>query len=346
LQRLVHVFPLRLAGESFGLIIINSPREEVFPVSWHSSINFAKTAIIMNLQKEIAVRNAELKYKDSFLKDLMFHHIHPEDDTMEGKMASFFGTSFLPPFVVMVLDRDNIATYEGEGDGDDRVKRPRSGIQMREELHSRVYHFLKVHFGRVHYTSIGGKMVALISLWPAMEENLKQLEHLIDKFRAQYRDERGETLSVAIGNTINEIFNVDQSYKQAKTCIDFAKSSGIEDAFFSWSRLGIMRLLFAASNNKTNREEIRNFVEKYLGKLKELPPKEAIRQLETLKALSRKGWNLKDTAKALHVHYNTIRYRLKMLEELIPYDLQDPEVRVEIYVALKLYHINKELKYF
>ena len=346
LQRLFHVFPLDVAGEYFGLIIIDSPKEQEIPISWHSSINFSKTAIVLNLQREKAVRQVELRYKNSFLKDLMFDHIHREDYTMEEKMASFFGTSFLPPYTVMVIDRDNATPYEGKNKVPVSEPPVLAGLSTREDLYARIYRFLKTKFGRVHYTAIGGKMVILVSLYPDPEKNLSILENLIGEFKSGFLAESNCSLSVAIGCSIDDIFNVAQSYKQAKKCIEFVRSSNIEDALFVWTKMGIMRLLITASSNKSNKEEIRHFVEQYLGGLKNLDTSETIRHLETLEALSRHGWNLKSAAKDMHVHYNTVRYRLSAISDLVPFSLEDPEIRLQISIALKLYYLNKDIKIF
>jgi purine catabolism regulator len=345
ISNLFHVFHLDLTSENYGVIVLNIEKQKTIPLSWHSSINFSKAAIVLYLQKEVAVKQTELKYKNSFLKDLVFHHIHQDDDTIDEKMAIFLGASFFPPFAVMVVDKDNIAFY------DDKKKTisqdPQKNISSaREELYSQIYHFLKIHFGRIHYTSISGKMVALISLCPDYEDNILRLENLLCQFKSIWLKDSNSSISIAIGAPVTDILNVSNSYKQAKTCIDFIRSSCVQDALFIWTKLGIMRLLIATANNKANQEEIKDYIDQYLGGLKRLPQQESLRLLETLEVLLKQGWNLKSAAKEMHVHYNTIRYRLKTLSQVIPVDLENPEARVEIYIALKLYHLNKILRVF
>ncbi len=346
LQSMFHVFPLDVAGGYFGIIVIDSPKDQEIPISWFSSINFSKTAIVLNLQREKAVRQVELRYKNSFLKDLMFDHIHREDYTMEEKMASFFGTSFLPPYTVMVIDRDNIASYEEKNRASVTNPSVLAVLPVKEDLYSRIYRFLKINFDRVHYTAIGGKMVILLSLYPDPDKNLLKLEQMIGKFKSGFLAEHNCSLSVAIGCSVDDIFNVAQSYRQAKKCIEFLRSTNVKDALLVWAKMGIMRLLITASSNKSSKEEIRCFIEQYLGGLKNLDSSEAIRHLETLETLSRHGWNLKSAARDMHVHYNTIRYRLSTIADLLPFDLEDPEIRLEISIALKLYYLNKDLKFF
>ena len=345
ISNLFHVFHLDLTSESYGFIVLNIEKQKTIPLSWHSSINFSKAAIVLHLQKELAIKQTEIKYKNSFLKDMMFHHIHQDDDTIDEKMSIFLGASFFPPYAVMVVDKDNITSYE------ERKKTMTPEFQKnlssaREELYSQIYHFLKIHFGRIHYTSISGKMVALISLCPDYEDNISRLENLLCQFKSTWLKDSNSSISIAIGAPVTDILDVSNSYKQAKTCIDFIRSSGVQDALFIWTKLGIMRLLIATANNKANQEEIKDYIDQYLGGLKQLTPQECSRQLETLEVLLKHGWNLKSAAKDMHVHYNTIRYRLKTLSQLIPVDLDNPETRVEIHIALKLYQLNKILRVF
>lgn len=57
---------------------------------------------------------------------------------------------------------------------------------------------------------------------------------------------------------------------------------------------------------------------------------------ETLKCLAEYGYNREAVAKVMHIHRNTLRYRIKRLEELLNQDLSSPRGRFWIQVALDL----------
>ena len=61
---------------------------------------------------------------------------------------------------------------------------------------------------------------------------------------------------------------------------------------------------------------------------------------ETLKrvllALAKNGFNLKQTAESLHIHTNTLRYRLARSLEVLKIDLDDPEVRFQLQLAVRI----------
>ena len=102
----------------------------------------------------------------------------------------------------------------------------------------------------------------------------------------------------------------------------------------------MIRLLLSASN----KGEIRRFVDQYFEKFKPLNVSIVSEYMETLEILTKNGWNQKASAKELHIHYNTLRYRLQKISQICNYDIENPETRVELSVALKLYNINKNMK--
>ena len=42
-------------------------------------------------------------------------------------------------------------------------------------------------------------------------------------------------------------------------------------------------------------------------------------------------------AEALGVHRHTLRYRMRRIRDLLPADLDDPDVRAELWIALRLH---------
>ncbi|MFZ2049336.1 MAG: helix-turn-helix domain-containing protein [Solirubrobacteraceae bacterium] len=75
--------------------------------------------------------------------------------------------------------------------------------------------------------------------------------------------------------------------------------------------------------------------EQRLAPLSELAPRSRQRLELTLLAWLRNGGNVPATAAELHVHRQTVRYRLTRLRELLGSDLDDPDRRLEIELALR-----------
>src|SRR5690606_1114562 len=76
-------------------------------------------------------------------------------------------------------------------------------------------------------------------------------------------------------------------------------------------------------------------VERALAPLRALPPGAAARAEETLRAWLDAHGDVTATAAALHVHPQTVRYRLAGLREAFGRALDDPAARLELAVALR-----------
>jgi DNA-binding PucR family transcriptional regulator len=72
-----------------------------------------------------------------------------------------------------------------------------------------------------------------------------------------------------------------------------------------------------------------------LAPLAHLRPNQQDRLAETLLAWLRHGRGAGEVAAKLHVHPQTVRYRLRQLEELYGDQLADPDIRFELEIALR-----------
>ena len=61
--------------------------------------------------------------------------------------------------------------------------------------------------------------------------------------------------------------------------------------------------------------------------------------LVTLKLLLEMNFNYSATAADLFIHANTVRYRCEKIEQLLMLDLRDPDVRFNLYAALRVQEI-------
>src|SRR5204863_4542021 len=72
-----------------------------------------------------------------------------------------------------------------------------------------------------------------------------------------------------------------------------------------------------------------------LAPLDDLPPAARERLLDTLAAWLDAHGEARPAAAALHVHVQTVRYRLGQLRDLLGDALDDPQARLELQLALR-----------
>jgi DNA-binding PucR family transcriptional regulator len=83
------------------------------------------------------------------------------------------------------------------------------------------------------------------------------------------------------------------------------------------------------------REPLRELAARALAPLAELTPVARERMRETLRAFLDHRGNAPGMAEALHVHPQTVRYRLRKLRELFGDALDDAEQRFELETAIR-----------
>ena len=77
----------------------------------------------------------------------------------------------------------------------------------------------------------------------------------------------------------------------------------------------------------------RQYAERVLGPVLEYDVDSVL--LSTLEEFLAQGGSWNKTAEVLHVHLNTVRYRIKRVEELLGRDLGSTTDRLDVYLALR-----------
>ena len=103
-----------------------------------------------------------------------------------------------------------------------------------------------------------------------------------------------------------------------------------------FSDLGMVRLLY---NN--DRRELEEFYHETLGELEQYDQELGNDLTTTLKSYLAHSCDLKRTAQALFLHPNTLRYRLKKVEELLEIDLEDLDTKLDLMIAFKIKYLLK-----
>lgn len=123
-----------------------------------------------------------------------------------------------------------------------------------------------------------------------------------------------------------------QGLRQAEHAIDLGTRLGRAGQVISYAELGIYRLLLLVDEMG----ELSRFAGDILGPLIDYDAGHKLDLVRTLSLYLGRHASLKQTARALRVHANTVAYRVKRIERMTGLDLDDADDRLIAHVAVKI----------
>jgi len=158
-------------------------------------------------------------------------------------------------------------------------------------------------------------------------------DHLSSGCLARMRDMFPEVVvTIGIGGTCRDPADIARSYGQARRTIDAVLRLGRRGQVVAFEDLGIHRLLLQVPDLA----ELRAFAAEILGKLGGQERQRGTELLTTLACYFRENSSPQRTARSLHVHPNTVAYRIRRIQEITGIQLDNYRDRLMAQVALEI----------
>lgn len=138
------------------------------------------------------------------------------------------------------------------------------------------------------------------------------------------------SIAVGIGPLAENLRAWRASYLDAAAAADFARLTNSSQTLDA-REIGVYRFLSAPSN----REALRTLRDDILGDLLDYDRRQNGELLATLEGFFNANGHLSQTAEMLHIHRNTLQYRLNRIGELTGLDMTQPDTRLAIQLAVK-----------
>ncbi len=141
--------------------------------------------------------------------------------------------------------------------------------------------------------------------------------------------------SIGLGRVATNLQGISQSYREAQQALEIGRRLFGENQIHSFTHLGVYRLLF----HLDRQSELRDFYRETLGPLLNTDTRGDGTLIDTLEGYFRCNGNLSETARTMHLHRNSLLYRLGRIEEVLGQSLDDSELRLSLQIALKIRHL-------
>lgn len=327
-------FPVCNDKVVYGRLYIKHPcNDTAISDIQQTAIDYAGILLALNTQMRISNSRVEERYRNEFLSDLFLNNIKSEREI--HKRAKLYGWSFPNGGMVVIVDINNVKRLYAQGFDNtasetiEKVVATISDISLKE---------FRTLFGNVQYYKQSDFITYLISCQSydqkSMENRLWQVFRQIQK---HVKEKTHYTVSVGVGTYKENIADISESYQEARYVVRTGNETGQKDTLLFFNHMTTFRLLSAISDYSIKKE----FTEKYLTPVLLYDVDHGSDLFTTLKAAINCGWNLKNAASSLYIHYNSMKYRIAKIGELLDLDMHEHENQLNIELAVKMYTIDK-----
>jgi purine catabolism regulator len=274
-------------------------------------------ALVVN--RDLAVAAVEDKYRADFLRDLVAGRAGRPEQVVEH--ATSLGWDVDRALVVLVLEPDDDPSA---GARTGSVRRP-----LVERQAAALAGAVRVRDPRAAVCGFSGEVVALVGV-----PDDGDVGRLVNQLVAAVRGDGGggrRPFTLGVGRVCPDAAAVPGGYEQARTAVRVGRQVSGTGAVTHFDSLGVYRLLSLVPDPA----ELHAFAAETLGSLAGVDG-EADDMRRTLEVLLETNLNVAETARRLHFHYNTLRYRIAKLERLLGPFTSDATLRLDLALALRV----------
>ncbi|AYY15401.1 PucR family transcriptional regulator [Actinobacteria bacterium YIM 96077] len=280
----------------------------------------AATVAALAVTKQLAITAVEGKYRGDFLRDVLAGRAGGRDHVVAH--CELLGWDIDRELVVVVAELD---PEEGTEPGPDLELRP-----VQERFSTAWQTVVARHDRQAPVVGFAQEVVALLPVPPGGD--VSELVH--DVVRQVSGDGGGgrRQFSTGVSRAVNDPERFPGAYEQARRAVHVGRQVNGFGSVAYFDSLRSFRLISLVQD----RDELRGFVRETLHELAVEDDPEMADLRHTLKVLLDTNLNVAEAARTLHFHYNTLRYRIGKLERILGPFTTDPELRLDLALALKV----------
>ncbi|MFC0450455.1 PucR family transcriptional regulator [Rhodococcus jostii] len=265
--------------------------------------------------RELVVSSVEEKHRANFIRDLLLgrggEHAHVVAH------AKTFGWDLDRPVVVVVIEPDPV--------GEDEPSMPRMPLVERQARA-----FTSAVAGRDTGAAVTALATETVILMGVGTDTMNLVHELVATVRGAGGGGR-RAFGVGVSRPTDSVDGIPALYGQARTALKVGRQITGAWAVTHFDDLGVYRLLSLVDDDR----ELESFAQETLRELT-ADTSEAQDMRRTLEVLLATNINIAETARQLHFHYNTLRYRVVKLEKMLGSFTDHPELRLDLSLALKI----------
>jgi sugar diacid utilization regulator/putative methionine-R-sulfoxide reductase with GAF domain len=311
------IFPIIVKEEILGWFCVVNAVETHLNQLETITCERATTIIALELIKEDEITDMEQSLKGDFLDSLMLNN----DCEFIKKSAERYGYNFEKNHQIIIIDF-SIKT-ENE--------------QQSKKIIKKYYQIINKESKKFFHNSISlikRNMIIII-----IEELKQQPETKIRDFNLTLKKifnsifslkKNNYSYKMAVSSSYQKTAEFKKSYFRTLKTLDMISGQSEKNYAF-YDQLEIKKLLA-----KNESEELKDFADKILKPLKEYSNSSKNDLLQTLKIYLQSNCSWTESKETLHIHGNTLSYRLNRIKEILNVDFDDYNDRLKLQLAFEI----------
>jgi PucR family transcriptional regulator, purine catabolism regulatory protein len=286
------------------------------------AVEQAALVAALEITRDLAVLAVEQQFASNALHDLVTGTAANMDQALERAVR--FGWDLQRPLTVLVARHTDIEPGGAEH-GDDAVHLPEGRPQEAAALRA-VDLWTRAVRDRDRDAAVAGFATELVAV-----VGVADAAALARKIHADMTASTGRAYSVGVSQLGAGPLDIPRLYEEARVALQVGQRLAGSGAVTNFAGLGLYRLI-----SNVSQAELRAFVHDTLGPVLDLPEPARSDLLKSLAVLSGTRFNVAESARILHYHYNTMRYRVTKLERMLGEFADDAAATLRIGVALEI----------
>ncbi len=298
----------RLDGAAMGVLVLHDPVGTAEKVE-RVAIEHATTVLTMELARLQTLAEADARMRGDLVAELV------EGADLPGALnrAQALGYDLGRPHRVVVVEVVGGQAHD-QADG---------------------------FFRAVRRAARDSRVGSLLAPRPGEVVILADAEASWAKFRAAVLAEwHGADCRIGVGSRRSRLDEFPLSYQEAQLALKMGQAAGGLDQVTRFDDLGVYQVLGTAQNSAA----VDRFVHDWLGVLINYDASHGAQLVLTLSEYLECGGNYDATAKALLVHRNTLKYRLRRIREISGHDLGCPDTQFNLQLATRAWRTVQALR--
>ena len=328
-------YEVDVSGNVVGRLVLDRPKGLSGPP--RERLEDSLSVLRLFYGQRLAESRLKTRYRNEFVQDLIYGRVYHEEE-IRNRARAFHWKLEGDGVVCLVV------SSEWEGGNNDGSNREKANGSASDEallngfnlIQSRVLAF----FPKSIYARLPDSLIVLLSLQlpedRGREARLRDfrgtLREVLESALHDARERCGMRFFASAGGWRSRPILAHQSYQEARQAQMILRSGISHQDFVFWEQLGGSRMIAILADL----EPARDFCRKTLAPLLQ-ETRDGEELIHTLLCVEECGGDLGRAAKTLSLHYNTLRYRLRRIHEILA--AHDGERRFNLSLALRIHRV-------